>query len=175
MEIFRAGPEQFADVLVLLEEYYAAVGVLVRDTPEQVREYLLHEGGGVWLATADGVAAGCVVLRSMPPVLSDLELREQGERAAECKRLYVRPRFRGQRIAHKLLDAMEAHARAVGVEWIYLDSKDDLRDAIRLYRSRGYVECERYNSNPQATIFLRRAMGVEGPVSGAPHPGRDKT
>ena len=42
-------------------------------------------------------------------------------------------KYRGQHLAQALLEAMENHARARGVRRIYLDSKDDLREALRLY------------------------------------------
>jgi GNAT superfamily N-acetyltransferase len=61
-------------------------------------------------------------------------------------------------IAEALLDALEDHARASNLSWIYLDSKDDLLAAMTFYRQRGYQPCERYNENAQATIFLRRAL-----------------
>jgi len=80
--------------------------------------------------------------------------------AGECKRLYVRPKARGRRIADKLLDALEDFARSNGLRWIYLDTYDDLKAAIALYRKRGYVPCERYNDNPQATVFLRKSLGT---------------
>ena len=74
---------------------------------------------------------------------------------------FRRPRSaRGQGIAEQLLDAMEVYARGQGLEWIYLDSYDDLKAALALYRKRGYVVCERYNDNPQATVFLRKWLGA---------------
>ena len=83
--------------------------------------------------------------------------------AAECKRLYVQPMARGHRIADNLLDAQEDFACDKGLRWIYLDSYDDLKVAIALYRKRGYVSCERYNDNPQATVFLRKNIGSTDP------------
>jgi ribosomal protein S18 acetylase RimI-like enzyme len=80
--------------------------------------------------------------------------------ASECKRLYVKPTARGKHIADKLLDAQEAFARNEGVDWIYLDSYDDLKAAIALYERRGYERCERYNDNPQATLFMRKYLGA---------------
>jgi hypothetical protein len=53
---------------------------------------------------------------------------------------------------------MEAHALVAGAEWVYLDSKDDLEAALRVYVRRGYQACARYNENPQATIFLRKEL-----------------
>ena len=131
-----------------MQEYYEVVGVVRRDTPKEFASYLKDAGSGMWIAYVAGMPAGCVVLRPLNVF----------ERAAECKRLYVRPQFRGTGIAGALLNAMEDHALASGIEWIYLDSKEDLRDALRLYSHRGYEGCERYNDNPQATIFMRKNL-----------------
>jgi GNAT superfamily N-acetyltransferase len=148
MTIIRATLDHLEDTHALLNEYFAAIDVVVRDTPEGVRAFLSEPGSALWLAYVDGDAAGCVALRPLPQV----------DGATECKRLYVRPRYRGLRLAAQLLDAMEAHARTEGRRWIYLDSKDDLKAALRLYQSRGYEACERYNDNPQATVFMRKAL-----------------
>jgi DNA-binding MarR family transcriptional regulator/GNAT superfamily N-acetyltransferase len=134
------------DALRLLREYYEAVSVVQRDTPEAIRKIIDGPCSGGWLAYLDERAVGCVVLRK----LSSIPF------AGECKRLYVQPTARGHRIADKLLDAQEDFARDAGLRWIYLDSYDDLKVAIALYRRRGYVSCERYNDNPQATVFLRK-------------------
>ncbi len=137
-----------ADALAILEEYYEAVHVVQRDSPASTRRMFNEPGSGMWLAYLGNEVQGCVVLRrlaSMP-------------RASECKRLYVKPAARGNHIADKLLDAQEEFAGNTGVEWIYLDSYDDLKAAIALYERRGYEPCERYNDNPQATLFMRKRI-----------------
>ena len=134
------------DAIRLLEEYYEAVSVVQRDTPAAIQKIIDAPGSGMWLAYLDEKAVGCVVLRKLASIPF----------AGECKRLYVQPVARGHRIADKLLDAQEDFARGRGLRWIYLDSYDDLKIAIALYRKRGYVACERYNDNPQATVFLRK-------------------
>jgi DNA-binding MarR family transcriptional regulator/GNAT superfamily N-acetyltransferase len=135
----------------LLEEYFEAVSVVQRDTPESIQKIIDDPGSGVWLAYLDETAVGSVVLRKLGSIPF----------AGECKRPYVRPIARGHRIADKLLDAQEDFARSKGLRWIYLDSYDDLKVAITLYRKRGYVSCERYNDNPQATVFLRKKIWPE--------------
>jgi ribosomal protein S18 acetylase RimI-like enzyme len=131
-----------------LHEYYEAINVVVRDTDEYIAEICEDPNSGVWLAYKDDEPVGCVVLRPLPTL----------EKAAECKRLYVQPSARGLRIADKLMDALEAFATSIHLDWIYLDSKDDLKAAIALYRNRGYEDCARYNDNPQATVFLRKRL-----------------
>jgi len=134
------------DAIRLLEEYYEAVSVVQRDTPEAIQRIIDTPGCGVWLAFLDEKPVGCVVLRRLDSI----------PLAGECKRLYVQPGARGFGIADRLLDAQEEFAHGLGLRWIYLDSHDGLKAAIALYRRRGYVDCERYNENPQATVFMRK-------------------
>ena len=149
LQIVRLSELSF-DAQQLLGEYYEAVHVVQRDAPGALQEMLTDTCSGMWVAYAEGEPVGCVVLRRLASIAA----------AAECKRLYVRPSARGQGIAEQLLDTMEAYARGQGLEWIYLDSYDDLKAALALYRKRGYVACERYNDNPQATVFLRKWLGA---------------
>jgi GNAT superfamily N-acetyltransferase len=137
------------DALGLLNEYYEAIQVIKRDTPADIQEIVEAPGSGVWLAYLGDGAVGCVVLRKLRSISS----------ASECKRLYVRPSARGNRIADRLLDAQEEYARSLGIDWIYLDSFDDLETAIAIYERRGYERCARYNDNPQATLFMRKRLG----------------
>ena len=136
------------EALQLLQEYYEAVHVVQRDTPEKIQSILDDRASGMWIAYLAEKAVGCVVLRKLSSI----------PRAAECKRLYVQPSARGHRIADKLMNALEGFASTQGLDSIYLDSYHDLKAAIALYRKRGYTECERYNDNPQATIFLRKPL-----------------
>lgn len=136
------------DALAILQEYYDAIHVQQRDTPASVEEIIGEPGSGVWLAYLGEEAVGCVVLRKLRSIPA----------ASECKRLYVKPAARGKHIAARLLDAQEDYARNQGIEWIYLDSFEDLQAAIALYQRRGYVPCERYNDNPQATLFMRKRL-----------------
>ncbi len=149
----------------LIEEYYEAIGVMVRDDRAALEHYLADSESSIWVASVSdrqrrSVAAlpasvsdvdkpiGCVMLRPLPQVAG----------ADEVKRLYVRPAVRGLGVAHSLMQAAEEHARRQGRQWLYLDTKDDLTPAIRFYLSTGYEHCERYNDNPQATIFLRKRL-----------------
>jgi GNAT superfamily N-acetyltransferase len=132
----------------LIEEYYDAIDVLVRDDRAALERYLASSDSSIWIASVNGAPAGCVMLRPLPSI----------SHAAEVKRLYVRPAFRGLRLAHALMQATEAHARGAGLQWLYLDTKDDLHVAIRFYLSTGYQPCPRYNDNPQATLFLRKQL-----------------
>jgi DNA-binding MarR family transcriptional regulator/N-acetylglutamate synthase-like GNAT family acetyltransferase len=136
------------DALAILQEYYEAVHVVQRDSQESLSRIVHEPASGIWLAHLGDEAVGCVVLRRLASI----------PHAGECKRLYVKPGARGKHIADALLDAQEEFARIHGVEWIYLDSYDDLKSAIGLYERRGYQRCERSNDNPQATLFMRKRI-----------------
>ncbi len=135
----------------ILQEYYETVNVLVRDEPGALQAIMDTPASAVWLASLGKEVVGCVVLRRL----------EFLPNSSECKRLYVKPWARGHGIANKLLDTQELYARNEGLEWIYLDSYDDLKAAIALYGKRGYTRCERYNDNPQATVFMRKRLWNE--------------
>jgi ribosomal protein S18 acetylase RimI-like enzyme len=148
LRVWRVGERDRETAFQLVEEYNEAVDVMLRDTPESFEHDYFRPGSGFWLAQAKNQVAGCIALRP-------LRAREQ---AGEIKRLYVRPEFRGSGAALALLVALEQYAEASGYEWLYLDSKDDLKPALRFYDRHGYEACERYNRNQQATVFLRKAL-----------------
>lgn len=148
ISVHRATEEQAEAAFALIEEYYEAVDVVVRDDRAALEHYLASADSSIWIACVNSAPAGCVMLRPLPEIPN----------AAEVKRLYVRPAFRGLGLAHSLMQAAEKHALAEGVRWLYLDTKDDLHAAIHFYLSTGYEHCARYNDNPQATIFLRKQL-----------------
>ncbi len=144
----RATPHEADAAFSLIEEYYDAIGVVLRDDRSALEHYLTSPDSSIWVSFVDSVPAGCVMLRPLPQI----------PLAAEVKRLYVRPAYRGLGLAHALMQAAEDHARSDGLQWLYLDTKDDLHAAIHFYLSTGYTHCPRYNDNPQATIFLRKKL-----------------
>jgi GNAT superfamily N-acetyltransferase len=145
IELLTTASDEAIDIL---HEYYEAVQVVQRDKAGSLQKLIGEPASGMWLARLGTNVVGCVVLKKLASIPS----------AGECKRLYVRPSARGMGIANKLLDAQEEFARMQSLEWIYLDTYDDLKTAIALYEQRGYERCERYNDNPQATLFMRKRL-----------------
>ena len=146
--IRRANAADENSVVTILREYYEAASVVVRDDPDDVQQYLAGNGG-LWLAFVDDAPVGCVALRPLKGV---------APRACEVKRLYVAPDHRGQGIADLLYAALEAFARSRGFRTIYLDTTDGMQAAIHFYERHDFAYCERYNENPQATLFMRKSL-----------------
>ena len=155
IEIRRAPAEEADTAFALVEEYFVAIGVVVRENRQQFVEEYFGEGRGLWLARVDGELAGCVGLRK----LRCSERSENSEvKCAEIKRMYVRENCRGRGVARSLLAAVEAFARGAGYDWIYLDTTEGMKAAARLYERSGFSRCERYNRNPQAAIFMGKNL-----------------
>lgn len=147
MEIRRAAASELEAAYEIVAEYYEAVQVVARESKERfVRDYF-GPAAGLWLAWIDGQIAGCLALRAL-----------EAAETAEIKRMYVRPGWRGHGIAQSLLEAAERFARETGYRRIYLDTTDGMVAAAQLYRQNGYEPCERYNDNPQATIFMVKLL-----------------
>ncbi|MBV6320407.1 helix-turn-helix domain-containing GNAT family N-acetyltransferase [Duganella violaceipulchra] len=146
--VVRATAAQLDDARHLLVEYFDIINVVLRDDDEAIRAFLNDASSAMWIAYVDGEAAACVAMRALAEVAG----------ATECKRLYVADRFRRRGLAEALMQALESHAAQAGYDAVYLDTKDDLHAAIRLYEQLGYERCERYNDNPQATIFMRKRL-----------------
>jgi putative acetyltransferase len=148
VRVEQASAQKPEDALALIEEYYEAINVVKRDDRETLLEYLSSPSSAVWVAYCGTVPAGCILYRPLTAI----------DRAGEVKRLYVRPAYRGHCLASRLLRALEDFAADHGARWLYLDTKDDLQEAIAFYDRHGYARCDRYNDNPQATIFMRKEL-----------------
>jgi len=143
--VMRAEAE---DAYSLIEEYYEAIKVVARDDRTRILDYISDAESCILLAYDGSTPVGCVLYRPLPHMGA----------AGEVKRLYVRPQYRQRGIAKELLKALEAFARSREARWLYLDTTDDLHAAIAFYERQGYIRCDRYNDNPQATIFMRKRL-----------------
>lgn len=100
--------------------------------------------GRLYIAWADDKPAGCIGL-----------LRLDADRC-EMKRLYVRPEFRGNRIADRLVEQIISDAKSAGYREMYLDTLPFLKGAVHLYKKYGFFEVLSYNNSPMDTsIYMK--------------------
>ena len=100
---------------------------------------------GLPLQLADGhltQLAGCGALRPLDTA--------DYPNAAEMKRLYVRPAFRGLGLGRRLAESILDAARGAGYGCVLLDTLDDMASARTLYEDLGFVEVPPYYHNPIA-------------------------
>jgi len=98
--------------------------------------------GALLLARVGEAIAGCCALRPMDS--SDYP------NAAEMKRLYVRPAFRGFGLGRQLSEAILDEARRAGYSCVLLDTLDEMEAARALYEDLGFEEIPPYYHNPHA-------------------------
>jgi putative acetyltransferase len=85
------------------------------------------EGRGAFLVVhRDGAPVGCGALRML-----DAD-------TAELKRMYVAPALRGTGLGRRLVEALEAEARALGVRRLVLETGTRQLAALALYRAAGF-------------------------------------
>ena len=70
--------------------------------------------------------------------------KPSGEDGVEIKRMFVRPAFRGQRIAEQILSALEAWASELGAVRCVLETGYQQPEALRLYQRSGYERIPNY-------------------------------
>ena len=85
------------------------------------------QGGALWVADTAGAVAGMIAAAP----------RDGG--AWEVCRMYVHPDRHGTGLAHRLLDAAEAHALAAGATRLLLWTDTQFDRAHRFYEKRSYV------------------------------------
>jgi DNA-binding MarR family transcriptional regulator/N-acetylglutamate synthase-like GNAT family acetyltransferase len=135
-----------------LGEYYAelgrrfAKGFDVSRSRDPDAADMVRRRGAFLLAVSDGLPIGCVGLKG------------SGGDMAEIKRLWICPTARGLGIARRLMHAVEAVARELSVKTLRLDTNSALPEALKLYRTSGWVEIDRFNEDPYPDHFFEKNL-----------------
>ena len=98
--------------------------------------------GALLLAWVDDKVAGCCALRPLDNV--------DYANAAEMKRLFVHPAFRGLGLGRLLADAILDAARLADYSCVLLDTLNEMETARALYEDLGFAEVPPYYHNPHA-------------------------
>jgi len=104
-----------------------------------------------FVARRDGAALGCGALRL-----------DAGY--GEVKRMYVRPEARGAGIGRRVLDRLEAEARALNLPVLRLETGVEQPEAIRLYAAAGFAERGPFGDYPplERSVFMEKILVEEG-------------
>jgi GNAT superfamily N-acetyltransferase len=104
-------------------------------------------GGALLLAVHDDEPAGTIALRRLDAA------------AGEVKRLYLRPKYRGQGLGRRLLEAVMERAVAIGYERLYADTLPQMLEAVSLYERAGFERIDAYSDTPTpGAIYLKREL-----------------
>lgn len=143
--VIEAIPHDHPDAVWCLQQYFTELNERFEGGFDVSRA--LSTGDGLFLiARLHGEPVGCGALKF-----------PQGK-PTEIKRMWVAPRARGLGLARRLLAELEARARQAGATMVRLDSNRSLQEAIRLYRSTGYVEVAAFNDEPHAHHWFAKRL-----------------
>ncbi|MGO4436390.1 GNAT family N-acetyltransferase [Rhizobium sp. RAF56] len=101
-----------------------------------------------WVARLNGEIVGCCALV------------DAGDGSAEIKRMFVDPGARGQRVARRLMETLEASAREKQLTALRLETGIYQPEAIGLYRAFGYIVIPAFGSyQPDPlSIFMEKTL-----------------
>jgi GNAT superfamily N-acetyltransferase len=94
-------------------------------------------------------------------------LRYLWDGAAEIKRLYIRPQFRGMQLGASMLERLLTDAASFGYGAAYLDTAPFMGSAQRLYELHGFVDCAAYPGVEVPSEFHRQWRFMQRKVSHA--------
>lgn len=121
--------------------------------PEAIRELLVEYTG--MLLEQNPAFAGYLKQQNFAAELDNL----QEKYGVPEGRLYIRPAFRGQGLARRLVERLLTDARSEGYQAMLLDTFPFLSGAIRLYRTLGFYEIPSYNNSPlDSLIYMRKDL-----------------
>jgi GNAT superfamily N-acetyltransferase len=85
---------------------------------------------------------------------------------AELKRMYVAPTVRGRGLGRRLVAALEAEARALGVRRLVLETGVRQAAALALYRATGFRPIPLYGEyrlSPETSVCLGKGLAGHDP------------
>jgi putative acetyltransferase len=101
------------------------------------------EGRGAFLvAFRDAEPVGCGAVRKLDAT------------TAELKRMYVSPSCRGLGLGRRILEALEAEARALGASRLVLETGARQTEAVALYERAGFTPTERFGEYVGSPLSL---------------------
>jgi DNA-binding MarR family transcriptional regulator len=80
------------------------------------------------------------------------------DRVGLVKRMWVAPAVRGLGLGCRLLFELEQHGRANDVRLMRLETKDELGEAVQMYRNSGYMEVTPFNDEPYADHWFEKPL-----------------
>jgi GNAT superfamily N-acetyltransferase len=113
-------------------------------------EEVAGKRGAFLIVYQEGNPVGCGAVRLLDP--------ETGE----FKRMYVSPAVRGRGLGRRLVAALEAEARALGVRRLVLETGIRQTAALALYRATGFQPIPLYGEyclSPETSICLGKELG----------------
>ena len=138
------------------EDFRLLIGELDRDLWSRYDERqaiydqynLVENNQNVIVAYAGGKAVGCGCFKRF------------GDQCVEIKRMFVKPDYRGQKIAASILGELEKWAMELNVISTVLETGTKQHEAIQLYRKSGYIVVDNYGpyKDLQESVCMQKSL-----------------
>ena len=154
-EMIRANTEEeFELIRVLFRAYQKELGVDLSfqnfETELQDLSRIYNEKNGALLLLIDkedDKYVGCVGLKNLEDKIS------------EMKRLYVEPEYRDKKYGLQLALSIIAVAIELGYKEMCLDTLEELKPAINMYKKLGFSQTAPYYDNPnEGVVYMRKKL-----------------
>lgn len=85
-------------------------------------------------------------------------IKRYSDEAAEIKRVWVEPEYRGKHIASAMMDKIVEKAKAQGFGRLILQTREIMEDAVGMYEKLGYERTENYPpyDKPEGAICMAK-------------------
>ena len=148
LRLYRTNSDNadFRNLVVLLDQYLAIMDGDEHAFYDQYNKVAAIKE--VVVAYKDGKPAGCGAIKAY------------SNDAAEVKRMYVHPDFRGQGIAKQMLDELEKWAAELGFSECILETGIRQTEAVHLYQNYGYAVTKNYGQyeNIANSICMKKTL-----------------
>jgi DNA-binding MarR family transcriptional regulator len=139
------------DARFCLQTYYAELAHRFTDGYDPAISPIADDemtppAGLLLVASLHGEPVGCGALLLLPDAVG------------YAKRMWVAPSVRGLGLGRRLLSELEDQARTRGVRLMRLETKNELAEAVTMYRTSGYREVPRFNDEPYADHWFEKPL-----------------
>jgi len=150
VEVRECDPRD-ADARFCLQTYYSELAVRFHEGYDPALspvpdDEMSPPAGLLLVASLHGEPVGCGALIFHP---DDVGL---------VKRMWVARAVRGLGLGRRMLDELEARGRLHGVRLMRLETKDELGEAVQMYRTSGYREVASFNDEVYADHWFEKPL-----------------
>ena len=146
VQIFQYKESHLGEIRIILNEFLSFIANELTKPPWNFNLDVEHEvdftmnnldkfakpDGRLLLVEVDGKIAGTISLR---------KIRND---SGEIKRMYVRPKFRGEKLGNLMIEEVIRVSKENGYSKLYLDTAHFMSSAISLYKNFGFKETGSY-------------------------------
>ena len=160
VQIFQYKKSHLGEIRIILNEFLSFIANELTKPPWNFNLDVEHEvdftmnnlykfakpDGRLLLVEVDGKIAGTISLR---------KIRND---SGEIKRMYVRPKFRGEKLGNLMIEEVIRVSKDNGYSKLYLDTAHFMSSAISLYKNFGFKETRSYPESVHPKELLNKMV-----------------